>query len=145
MDILKSFLITIDTEGDDIWSKRSSAETRNASFLPRLQSVCEKFGLKPTYPVNYEMANDCGIVEFGRDVIARGVGEIGMHLRGLEFTPNPSPDQQRFLVPTVFDRIPRRRNPEYRSPTPETVAAHFRNLMLTTGSSRPGVSSRQPD
>jgi hypothetical protein len=28
----------------------------------------------------------------------------------------------------------------YRSPMPKTVATYFRNLMLTTGSSRPGVS-----
>lgn len=80
VDVLRSFLITIDTEGDDIWSRRSSVETRNASFLPRFQSLCETFGLKPTYLVNFEMANDPGFIEFGRDLIARGAGEIGMHL-----------------------------------------------------------------
>ena len=66
---MRSFLITIDTEGDDIWSRRSSIETRNASFLPRFQSLCENYGLKPTYLVNFEMANDRGFVEFGRDLI----------------------------------------------------------------------------
>ncbi|WP_035663545.1 deacetylase [Bradyrhizobium sp. Ec3.3] len=84
---MRSFLITIDTEGDDIWSKRSSIETRNASFLPRFQALCEKFGLKPTYLVNYEMANDRGFVEFGRDLIARGAGEIGMHLHAWNSPP----------------------------------------------------------
>jgi hypothetical protein len=84
---LRSFLITIDTEGDDIWSRRSSVETRNASFLPRFQSLCENFGLKPTYLVNFEMANDRGFVEFGRDLIARGAGEIGMHLHAWNSPP----------------------------------------------------------
>jgi len=85
--VLRSFLITIDTEGDDIWSRRSSAETRNASFLPRFQSLCENFGLRPTYLVNFEMATDRGFVEFGRDIIARGAGEIGMHLHAWNSPP----------------------------------------------------------
>ncbi|MBR1254956.1 hypothetical protein JQ634_14740 [Bradyrhizobium sp. AUGA SZCCT0240] len=84
---MRSFLITIDTEGDDIWSRRSSVETRNASFLPRFQSLCENFGLKPTYLVNYEMANDRGFAEMGRDLIARGAGEIGMHLHAWNSPP----------------------------------------------------------
>lgn len=84
---MRSFLITIDTEGDNIWSRRSSIATRNASFLPRFQSLCEKFGLKPAYLVNYEMANDPGFVEFGRDLIARGAGEIGMHLHAWNSPP----------------------------------------------------------
>lgn len=84
---MRSFLITIDTEGDDVWSRRSSIETRNASFLPRFQSLCEKFGLKPTYLVNHEMANDRGFAGFARDLIARGAGEIGMHLHAWNSPP----------------------------------------------------------
>ncbi|MBR0892102.1 peptidoglycan/xylan/chitin deacetylase (PgdA/CDA1 family) [Bradyrhizobium diazoefficiens] len=84
---MRSFLITIDTEGDDVWSRRSGVGTRNASFLPRFQSLCENFGLKPTYLVNYEMANDPSFVEFGRDLIARGAGEIGMHLHAWNSPP----------------------------------------------------------
>lgn len=86
-DHLRSFLITIDTEGDDVWSRRSSVETRNAAFLPRFQSLCETFGLRPTYLVNYEMASDRGFVEFGRDLVARGAGEIGMHLHAWNSPP----------------------------------------------------------
>ncbi len=71
MDILKSFLITIDTEGDDIWSKRSSAETRNASFLPRLQSVCEKFGLLTSNDSWYQPF----LIEYLEDEI-RNIGHL---------------------------------------------------------------------
>lgn len=84
---MRSFLITVDTEGDDVWSRRSRVETRNASFLPRFQLLCERFGLKPTYLVNYEMANDHAFVEFGRDLIARDAGEIGMHLHAWNSPP----------------------------------------------------------
>ncbi len=74
------FLITIDTEGDNLWSGPEKLTTRNAEFLPRFQTLCEAYGLKPTYLTNYEMAKSEAFVEFGREVIRRDTGEIGMHL-----------------------------------------------------------------
>ena len=35
---------------------------------------------------NYEMASDPAYVEFGRDLLARGQGEIGMHLHAVQST-----------------------------------------------------------
>ena len=76
-----AFLITLDTEGDNLWRNRSGkVTTRNVQFLPRFQSLCEKYNFKPTWLTNYEMASDPAYVEFGRDLLARGQGEIGMHL-----------------------------------------------------------------
>ena len=81
------FIITIDTEGDDLWSKPRRITTRNAQYLPRFQSLCERFGFKPTYLVNYEMAMCDAFVEFGRDVAERDAGEIGMHLHAWNSPP----------------------------------------------------------
>lgn len=76
-----AFLITLDTEGDNLWRNRSGkVTTHNVRFLPRFQALCEKYGFKPTWLTNYEMASDPAYVEFGRDLLARGQGEIGMHL-----------------------------------------------------------------
>ncbi|WP_179453176.1 MULTISPECIES: deacetylase [unclassified Enterobacter] len=76
-----AFLITLDTEGDNLWRNRSGkVTTRNVQFLPRFQSLCEKYNFKPTWLTNYEMASDPAYVEFGHDLLARGQGEIGMHL-----------------------------------------------------------------
>lgn len=89
------FLITIDTEGDNIWARRSVVTTRNTAYLPRFQALCERFGFKPTWLTNYEMAMDPAFVEFGRDVMARGTGEIGMHLHAWNsppFTPLTADD-----------------------------------------------------
>jgi hypothetical protein len=82
-----AFLITIDTEGDNIWSRPSEVTTRNASYIPRFQTLCEKFTLKPTYLVNYEMAVSPTFIEFGRDVLKRGTAEIGMHLHAWNSPP----------------------------------------------------------
>jgi hypothetical protein len=82
-----SFLITIDTEGDNLWSKPRDVTTRNSLSLPRFQALCEEYGLKPTYLTNWEMARCPDFREFGRDLVARGVGEIGMHLHAWNSPP----------------------------------------------------------
>ncbi len=86
--------ITIDTEGDDLWSKPREITTRNAEYLPRFQSLCERFGFKPVYLTNYEMAMSDAFVEFARDALARSACEIGMHLHAWNSPP---------LVPLTSD------------------------------------------
>ena len=88
------FIVTVDTEGDNLWSKPREITTRNAAYLPRFQKLCERFGLKPVYLTNYEMAMADAFVEFARDVLARGTGEIGMHLHAWNSPP---------LVPLTSD------------------------------------------
>jgi hypothetical protein len=88
------FIIAIDTEGDDLWSKPREITTRNAEYLPRFQSLCERFGFKPVYLTNYEMTMSDVFVEFARDVAVRGAGEIGMHLHAWNSPP---------LVPLTSD------------------------------------------
>lgn len=73
------FLITIDTEGDNLWARPRTITTHNAAYLPRFQTLSERYGFKPTWLVDYAMARDPFFVDFGRDVIARGAGEIGVH------------------------------------------------------------------
>lgn len=72
-------LITIDTECDNAWSRNMKVTTDNTRFLPRFQSLCERFGFKPTYVCTHEIAQDDGFVEFGRDAIKRSTCEIGSH------------------------------------------------------------------
>ncbi len=82
-----AFIITIDTEGDNLWAAPAEITTRNAQFLPRFQALCEEFDFPPSYLVNYEMAIDPGFQVLGKDVIARGRGEIGMHLHAWNSPP----------------------------------------------------------
>lgn len=82
-----AFIITVDTEGDNEWSRPNPIRTRNAAFLPRFQSLCEDFGFRPTWLTNYEMASSAEFVRFGRDVLASRAGEIGMHLHAWSSPP----------------------------------------------------------
>ena len=69
---MKSFLISIDTEGDNLWAwkKGDIITTNNACFLERFQSLCNEFGFKPTYLTNYEMAKSQEFVKFAKKHIA---------------------------------------------------------------------------
>jgi hypothetical protein len=82
-----NFLITIDTEGDNLWDYQPRIGTRNAQFLERFQSLCERYGFKPSYLANYEMATDAFFQSFARDVLKRGQGEVGMHLHAWNSPP----------------------------------------------------------
>src|SRR6476660_3902550 len=81
------FLITIDTEGDNLWTISKTVTTQNARYLPRFQGLCEGYGFKPPWLANFEMAECPAFREFGRDVLRRGQGEIGMHLHALTSPP----------------------------------------------------------
>lgn len=82
-----AFLITIDTEGDDLWGRPRQVTTRNTAYLPRFAQLCEEFGFKPTWLTNYEMAMDTDFVRFGREGLRRGTAEIGMHLHAWNSPP----------------------------------------------------------
>jgi hypothetical protein len=75
-------LMGIDTEADDQWSDRGRREltVRNALELPRLQSLCNGFGVRPSYLVTHEMATRDESVHLLRAMSAQGRCEIGAHL-----------------------------------------------------------------
>jgi hypothetical protein len=88
------FLITIDTEGDNLWQSQAEVSAHNARFLPRFQQLCERYGFKPCYLTNHEMATDADYQAFARDAIARGTAEVGMHLHAWNSPPaHPATDR----------------------------------------------------
>jgi hypothetical protein len=82
-----AFLITIDTEGDNAWARPREITTRNSRYLPRFQQLCERYGFKPTYLTNYEMAQCPDFRGFAQDALRRGTAEIGMHLHAWNSPP----------------------------------------------------------
>ena len=82
-----AFLITIDTEGDDLWSRPRLVRTRNVEFLDRFQQLCERYGLRPTWLTTHEMILSPAFRQFAVDVLSRGTAEIGMHLHAWDSPP----------------------------------------------------------
>ena len=86
---MKYFLITVDTEGDNLWSWRNGdvITTENSLYIPRFQSLCEKYSFIPTYLTNFEMACDMRWVKFANQKIAENKCEVGMHIHAWNTPP----------------------------------------------------------
>jgi hypothetical protein len=86
---MKYFIITIDTEGDNLWEYRPGCPitTQNARYIPRFQKLCDKYNYKPVYLTNYEMANDSLFVDFLLSELDKGNAEIGLHLHAWNNPP----------------------------------------------------------
>lgn len=87
---MKKFIITIDTEGDNLWAWKPGdlIHTENTLFLQRFQDLANKYGFKPTWLTNYEMLQDDRYVRFIDKVLSDGTGELGMHLHAWNTPPD---------------------------------------------------------
>ncbi len=82
-------IITIDTEGDNLWAwkKGDEIKTENTLFLNRFQTLCDKYTFKPVWLTNWEMINDPRYVDFIKKVEKEKRGELGMHLHAWNTPP----------------------------------------------------------
>lgn len=85
----KYFLITIDTEGDNLWEWKQGQKitTRNTLYLNRFQTLCNRFKFKPVWLSNWEMLQDKLFIDFAKKVEEERTGEIGMHLHAWNTPP----------------------------------------------------------
>lgn len=81
----KPFFLTVDTEGDNIWSRPQTITSFNTQNLEKFQNLCQDYDIKPIYLVNYEACINADFVDF-----INGIGnhcEIGLHLHGWNSPP----------------------------------------------------------
>ena len=89
----KFFIITVDTEGDNLWHRATTPyglreiTTLNANYITRFQKICQKYNFTPTYLVDYEMACSETFVELSREWLLDNVCEIGMHMHSWNTPP----------------------------------------------------------
>ena len=77
-----ALIISVDTEADDQWSLegRQRLEVRNVHCLPRLQALCDRFRIRPSYLVTHEMATKPESAAVLTALRSEGRCEIGAHL-----------------------------------------------------------------
>ena len=85
----KYFIITVDTEGDNLWNykKGTTVQTENSLFVQRFQDLCNKYGFKPVWLTNYEMASDDRYVEYIKAKEEKGLCEVGIHVHAWNNPP----------------------------------------------------------
>ncbi len=79
------FFLTIDTEGDNIWSRPTKITSRNTEKLYRFQELCEKYHIKPIYLTNYEASINTEYVNFIEK--HKKNLEVGLHLHAWNSPP----------------------------------------------------------
>lgn len=86
---MKHFIITIDTEGDNLWAWKQGDKitTKNVKYLQRFQNLCDQYGFQPVWLTNYEMILDQTYVDFITKVEESKTGELGMHLHAWNTPP----------------------------------------------------------
>ena len=74
-------LLGVDTEADNQWdaSAREALPVKNAHQLPRLQEICDRYRVPPTYLVTYEMAKNDSARGVLKELAASGRCEIATH------------------------------------------------------------------
>ncbi len=89
----KYFIITIDTEGDNLWNvkdteaKIKNITNKNGDYIWRFQELCEKYAFIPTYLTNYEMSQSESFIELAKEGIRKKSLEIGMHMHAWNSPP----------------------------------------------------------
>lgn len=102
----KKFIITIDTEGDNLWGWREGMPltTENTLYLPRFQKLCEEYGFIPTWLCNWEMVNDDRFVDFARGKLEENLCCVGMHLHAWNTPPYyPLPHHEKSGLPYLIE------------------------------------------
>lgn len=86
---MKNFIITIDTEGDNLWDWKTGDDikTENVKFLGRFQELCRSYNFKPVWLSNWEMINNGTFVDFICRNVEQGTCELGMHLHAWNNPP----------------------------------------------------------
>ncbi len=117
-------LLGVDTEADDQWTAaaRKRLTVENVHELPRLQALCDRYGVRPTYLVTYEMAVDDGAKKVLRELASTGRAEIATHHHPWS-TP---PEVEDHLYPLNL--------------TP----AHFREQLLRLTEAVTGITGSRP-
>lgn len=91
-----NFILTVDTEADNQWDHGRGLTVENIKYVPRLQELCNKYHIKPTYLVTSEVCEDSFAREIFCDYIENNEAEVGAHLHSWTTPPFLNKDGYRY-------------------------------------------------
>lgn len=88
------FVLTVDTEEDSPrWRPERDITVKNIEALPRLQSLLDRYGVKPTYLVTYPVCTNERSAGILKNLLGQGNCEIGAHVHPWNTPPYESSDE----------------------------------------------------
>ncbi|PCJ34017.1 MAG: WalW protein [Moraxellaceae bacterium] len=77
------FILSVDTEEEFDWNgdfPQNTCNVENVQQIPKFQAFCESLGVRPTYLVDYPVANDIKAANILKNIAQTKNAEIGAHL-----------------------------------------------------------------
>lgn len=74
------FVVSVDTEADDAWSRPETVDVTNIRQLDRFQDLCDAYEIVPTYLLAYECATRDEALSILQPIAQNRHCEIGHHL-----------------------------------------------------------------
>ncbi|MVZ96741.1 WalW protein [Sphingorhabdus sp. IMCC26285] len=115
------FILTVDTEEEFDWNgpfSRQGYGTEHLKAVPKFQDLCDRFGIKPCYMVDYPIMEDAFGVDMLSGFVHAGRAEIGVQLHPWVNPPfdemlspansyacNLPPDLERAKLTNLYNRI----------------------------------------
>lgn len=125
------FLITVDTEEAFDWNGPFTRDKHSVDHIPAVldfQAICDDFGVKPIYMVDYPVVSDARAADLFRGLVSEGRALVGAHLHP-------------WVTPPFDDSISRRNS--YGCNLPETVERskmlHMFDIMEQTFGALPRI------
>ena len=136
------FLVTIDVEADNEWARPSRPTYDSIQVLPAFQRLCDRYGIKPTYLVTYDVAADSNSSSVLLELLEEGNCEIGAHMHGWRTPPfYPPLDSDSSCHPYLYDYPPHVQTQKLGVLT-EHLAATFGVAITSHRAGRWGIDAR---
>jgi len=99
-----AFIVSLDTEADNEWGPAAVPTYTSIGVLPKFQSLCDRYGVKPTYLVTHDVAADRTALTILRQLAKHAKCEIGAHMHGWRTPPfYPPLDSGECCHPYLYD------------------------------------------
>ncbi len=135
------FVVTVDTEADDEWTRSGAPSYENTRALPAFQELCDRYGVRPTYLVTYDVAADKDSLAILRDLLQDGNCEIGAHLHGWRTPPFYDPLDSSSQCHAYLYEYPKEVQAEKVKVLTEFLAQSFQVKMQSYRAGRWGIDS----
>ncbi len=107
------FILSVDTEEEWDWSgefPQEKFQLQNTGYIPDFQAFCERLDIRPTYMVDYAVADHVDSVNFLKASVDDNKCEIGAHLHPWCNPPyyGVTKDEQSHVINLPIDQVERK-------------------------------------